>query len=70
MVSIEKMNYSNSIEFYVRATGAWLLFFIFNSNCKILMGWLSNATFMDVCLNELAFIGQVNNYKENFRIYL
>ncbi|AGE76921.1 hypothetical protein U0X57_01175 [Bacillus thuringiensis] len=49
MVSIEKMNYSNSIEFYVRATGAWLLFSIFNSNCKILMGWLPNkALWMSV----------------------
>ncbi len=31
MVSIEKMNYSNSIEFYVRATGAWLLFYYVKS---------------------------------------
>lgn len=49
MVSIEKMNYSNSIEFYVRATGARLLFSIFNSNCEILMGWLpNNALWMSV----------------------
>lgn len=30
---------------------------------KIFMGWLPKATFMDVCLNELAFIGKENNYK-------
>lgn len=41
------------------------LFYLYRKR-EILMGWLPNATFMDVCLNELAFIGQVHNYKENF----
>lgn len=36
MVSIEKMNYSNSIEFYVRATGAWLLFSILIESVEFL----------------------------------
>jgi len=44
--------------------------FYFYRKREILMGWLPNAVFMDACLNEPVFIGQVHNYKENVRIYL
>lgn len=41
------------------------LFYLYRKR-KILMGWLPNATFMDVCLNELAFIGRVKIIKKTF----
>ncbi|EEL73109.1 TPA: hypothetical protein QCW56_001001 [Bacillus cereus] len=49
MLPIEKMNYSNFIEFYVRATGAWLLFSIFIESVKFLwVGYRMQLLWMSV----------------------